>query len=120
MSETSPCLSCGACCANFRVSFFWGECWSSGGTVPDELVEQISPYHVAMRGTSGKPVRCIGLQGEVGGSTCCTLYEQRSSTCREFSASWEDGQPNPNCDAARAAYGLPPLSAVGWEPDRVA
>ena len=37
MSEVSPCLNCGACCSHFRVSFFWGECASSGGTVPDEL-----------------------------------------------------------------------------------
>ncbi|MGB7648286.1 MAG: YkgJ family cysteine cluster protein, partial [Pseudomonas fluorescens] len=41
MSEASPCLSCGACCSHFRVSFFWGECASSGGTVPDDLVVQI-------------------------------------------------------------------------------
>ena len=110
MSEPHPCLSCGACCANFRVSFYWGECRSAGGTVSDQWVEQIAPHHVAMRGTTGKPVRCIALQGEVGCGTRCSMYEQRSSTCREFTASWEDGQHNPHCDAARAAYGLPPLT----------
>ena len=110
MSANHPCLSCGACCANFRVSFYWGECQSAGGTVPDHLVEQIGPYHVAMLGTTAKPVRCISLQGEVGCATRCTVYEQRSSTCREFTASWEDGQHNPHCDAARAAYDLPPLT----------
>ena len=36
------CTSCGACCAHFRVSFYWGECQSGGGLVPDELVVQIS------------------------------------------------------------------------------
>src|SRR5690349_14244360 len=66
MSEASPCLNCGACCSHFRVSFFWGECASSGGTVPDELVEQISPSRVAMIGTGCKPVRCTSLVGEVG------------------------------------------------------
>ncbi|THB82127.1 YkgJ family cysteine cluster protein, partial [Pantoea allii] len=26
MSEISnPCVSCGACCAHFRVSFYWAE-----------------------------------------------------------------------------------------------
>jgi Fe-S-cluster containining protein len=109
MSDNSPCLNCGACCAHFRVSFFWGECQSAGGTVPDHQVELISPHRVAMLGTNQKPARCVGLLGDVGSAVRCTLYEQRSSPCREFQASWVDGQHNPECDAARAAYGLPPL-----------
>lgn len=117
MSESSPCLSCGACCAHFRVSFYWGECQSAGGNVPDHLVEQVNPHRVAMLGTATKPVRCVGLQGEVGCAVSCSLYEQRSSTCRDFTASWEDGQVNPHCDAARAAYGLPPLTPVQIGPD---
>ncbi|MEG6657786.1 YkgJ family cysteine cluster protein, partial [Pseudomonas aeruginosa] len=28
MSTDNPCLTCGACCAHFRVSFYWGECRS--------------------------------------------------------------------------------------------
>lgn len=62
-----------------------------------------------MLGTNQKPARCAGLLGEVGSAVRCTLYEQRSSTCREFQASWVDGQHNPDCDSARAAHGLPPL-----------
>jgi Fe-S-cluster containining protein len=112
MSEVSPCLNCGACCSHFRVSFFWGECASSGGTVPDDLVASISPSRVAMLGTDCKPTRCISLKGEVGSTVQCSIYEQRSSTCREFEASWENGEANIDCDAARAAFGLPPL-----EPD---
>ena len=111
MSENNPCLNCGACCAYFRVSFFWGECSSAGGLVPDELVEQISPSRVAMLGTGCKPSRCIGLEGEVGKAVSCSLYEQRSTPCREFDAAWVNGQPNPSCDKARAAHGLPPLEA---------
>ncbi|MCY1286487.1 putative zinc- or iron-chelating domain protein [compost metagenome] len=123
MSDSNPCLTCGACCAHFRVSFFWGECQSAGGVVPDDLVVQVSAHRVAMRGTDGKPVRCVGLLGDVGCGVRCTVYEQRSSTCREFSAAWTDGQANPHCDAARAAYGLPPLSPPErplLSPDRVA
>ncbi|MGE1156045.1 YkgJ family cysteine cluster protein [Pseudomonas kitaguniensis] len=111
MSEVSPCLSCGACCSYFRVSFFWGECASSGGTVPDDLVVQINPTRVAMIGTDQKPARCCSLEGEVGTGTRCTIYEQRSSPCREFDASWSQGEQNTDCDAARAAFGLPPLDA---------
>ncbi|QJI27673.1 YkgJ family cysteine cluster protein [Pseudomonas sp. ADAK18] len=109
MSEASPCLSCGACCSHFRVSFFWGECASSGGTVPDDLVVQINPSRVAMIGTDAKPARCCSLEGEVGKSTSCSIYQQRSSVCREFESSWSQGEANVDCDAARAAFGLPPL-----------
>ncbi|MGR0137637.1 YkgJ family cysteine cluster protein [Pseudomonas rhodesiae] len=111
MSEASPCLSCGACCSYFRVSFFWGECASSGGTVPDDLVVQINPTRVAMIGTDQKPARCCSLEGQVGEGTRCTVYEQRSSVCREFESSWSQGVQNVDCDAARAAFGLAPLPA---------
>ncbi|MFJ3482020.1 YkgJ family cysteine cluster protein [Pseudomonas sp. NPDC090202] len=109
MSDVSPCLNCGACCSHFRVSFFWGECASSGGTVPDDLVTSISPSRVAMLGTDQKSPRCVALQGEVGKGVSCSIYGQRSSTCREFDASWENGEANSTCDIARAAFGLPPL-----------
>lgn len=79
--------------------------------MPDDLVVQINPTRVAMIGTDSKPCRCIGLEGEIGKGVSCSLYEQRSSPCREFEAAWVNGQPNPSCDAARAAYGLPPLEA---------
>lgn len=123
MSTDNPCLTCGACCAHFRVSFFWGECASAGGTVPDNMTTQISPFYVAMTGTESKPARCDALMGEVGCQVRCTLYEQRSSSCREFEASWVDGIHNPRCDAARAAHGLPPVDPPlhpGISPDRVA
>ena len=109
---SNPCLTCGACCAYFRVSFFWGECVSAGGTVPDDKVVQISPHLVAMSGTEHKPARCQSLMGDVGCGVRCTMYEQRSSTCREFAASWEDGIHSPSCDAARAAHGLPALAPL--------
>lgn len=79
--------------------------------MPDDLVVQINPTRVAMIGTDSKPCRCISLEGEIGKGVSCGIYEQRSSPCREFEAAWVDGQPNPSCDAARAAYGLPPLEA---------
>ncbi|MCZ7080240.1 YkgJ family cysteine cluster protein, partial [Salmonella enterica] len=62
MSDASPCLNCGACCSHFRVSFFWGECASSGGTVPDDRVVQINPTRVAMIGTDQKPARFCSLE----------------------------------------------------------
>ncbi|CRM54608.1 MULTISPECIES: YkgJ family cysteine cluster protein [Pseudomonas] len=115
MSDASPCLSCGACCSYFRVSFFWGECASSGGTVPDDLVVQINPSRVAMIGTDQKPARCCSLEGEVGSGTRCSIYEQRSSVCRDFESSWSQGEVNVDCDAARAAFGLAPLEQPPYE-----
>ena len=91
--------------------------------MPDHLTVQVSPFHVAMLGTDSKPARCVGLLGDVGCGVRCSMYEQRSSSCREFEASWENGVHNPRCDDARKAHGLPPLVPPlqpHLSPDRVA
>jgi Fe-S-cluster containining protein len=71
----------------------------------------ISPHHAAMLDTNQANPHCIALQGEVGKPVHCNIYPQRSSTCREFTASWENGEHNEICDRARARYGLLPLPA---------
>lgn len=109
MPDANPCLTCGACCGFFRVSFYWGECASAGGVVPDELTTQVSPTLAAMCGTESKPARCTALLGEIGQQVSCSIYAQRSSTCREFEAAWYEGVPNDRCNDARAFHGLPPL-----------
>lgn len=62
MSNLNPCMTCGACCAFFRVSFYWAEADDAGGTIPARLTEQISPFHRCMSGTNQKNPRCIALQ----------------------------------------------------------
>jgi uncharacterized protein len=112
-SLINPCISCGACCAQFRVSFYWAEASDTAGDgVPAELTEQITPHLRAMRGTLATPVRCVALDGTVGQQVGCRIYAQRPSTCREFSAWDADGQPSPQCSRARQRIGLPPLPAV--------
>ena len=106
---SNPCLSCGACCAHFRASFYCGELRSMGGTVPDELTERVAPLLAAMKGWADDPVRCVALAGEIGKCVSCTIYPLRSDPCREFPVAWADGSPNERCDAARCAHGLPPL-----------
>lgn len=106
----NPCITCGACCAHFRVSFHWSEAERFlGGETPPELTTQVAPHRLAMRGTTGRPPRCVALEGEIGADVRCRIYAQRPSPCREFEASWVNGVHSERCDAARAAHGLPPL-----------
>lgn len=98
------CLSCGACCAAFRVSFYWAETDAHpSGTVPQALTQAVSPHHVCMQGTEKNPVHCIALEGEVGKQVSCNIYALRSSTCREFEAGTEE------CNRARAMHHLPTI-----------
>ncbi len=76
------------------------------GMVPTELTVPVSPYHVCMKGTSQKPVRCIALDGTIGVQVSCSIYALRSSTCREFEAGTED------CAKARKLHGLPELASI--------
>jgi Fe-S-cluster containining protein len=111
-----PCLSCGACCAHFRVSLHWSEAEPEvgapdlGGRVPIALTETFGPHQRSMRGTWAKRPHCIALEGVVGEGVRCTIYDARPNACRDLRMSWEDGTPNPQCDQARAAYGLAPLT----------
>lgn len=115
----NPCMTCGACCAHFRVSFYWAETdLSSTGVVPAHLTESLPPHRRYMKGTGAVPARCTALCGAIGETVSCTIYEQRPSVCRDFSASWANGLPEEGCDKARAAHGLPPLLPVhDFEPD---
>ena len=111
--DANPCLSCGACCQYFRVSMYMGEMTGAGGTVPDELVSQVNPYIVCMKGTEAGYGRCVALRGEVGKPGIhCAIYAQRPSPCREFRVWADDGSPNPDCQRLRERAGLPPLAAM--------
>lgn len=111
----NPCLDCGACCAFFRVSFYWAEAGPFlGGTVPAELTTKLNPHLSAMRGTESRPARCVALQGTIGQSVACSIYGQRPSPCRDLMPAWMAGEPSPQCDKARAAHGLPPLEPPQW------
>lgn len=112
MAVENPCISCGACCAYFRVSFYWSEAVSGGGSVPDELTMQVSPHLSCMQGTAQKPSRCTALLGDVGSAVRCTIYENRSSTCRNFNTHDAAGNVNCDCSKARAYHGLPPLEPL--------
>ncbi|KRG46911.1 ferredoxin [Stenotrophomonas panacihumi] len=111
-----PCLSCGACCAHFRVSLHWSEAEPSlGGRVPVELTDSLRAHERVMRGTSQAQPRCIALDADIGRHSRCTIHDRRPAVCAQVPASLEFGdQRSEQCDRSRAAYGLPPLGAADW------
>lgn len=117
--ELNLCLQCGACCALFRASFYWAETdeFTLGG-VPAEMTIKINDFLVALKGTERKPPRCMALVGSIGQRVFCSIYDRRSSVCREFEPSWQNNQYNPRCNQARLAWGLKPLSPDSWRGTR--
>ena len=111
-----PCLSCGACCAHYRVSFHWSEAEPAlGGLVPAELTVPLRSHERAMRGTEGGgDPRCVALDADIGRHSRCSIHPVRPQACRDVAASWESGQPSRQCDQARLAHGLPPLTPADW------
>lgn len=103
----SPCQSCGACCAAFRVDFHPAElagggfAWGEG--VPRAMTLFLTPHLVRLAGTDDSPPRCTALAGKVGCQVACTIYESRPSPCREFDTE------HAACNRARQRCGLPSL-----------
>jgi len=115
MSVEHPCLTCGACCAFFRVSFHWSEADPAlGGHVPFELTEPLRTHERVMRGTSKSQPRCIALDADIGHYSRCTIHDRRPSVCALVPASYEFGAASAQCDKARLAHGLPLLTPAAW------
>ncbi len=110
-----PCLTCGACCTQYRVAFHWMESDEvTPGGVPAALTERLDAHRLCMRGTYAPPIRCVALDADIGKYSRCSIHPNRPSVCREVDASWEYGKPSPQCDQARIAFGLPALTAADW------
>ncbi len=103
MPQHSPCQTCGACCASFRVDFSVHELDELGGAVPGGLAVEVNGRIARLRGTDHSPPRCAALTGRIGERVACGIYEWRPSPCREFEAGSEA------CERARARHGLPTL-----------
>ena len=102
VAKPDACLSCGACCAHFRVSFYWAE----GLAMPEDYVEPLSSLYSCMKGTNQKQSRCIALEGTIGEQVSCGMYAARSGTCKEVQVADEQ------CNKARRAYNMIPLVQV--------
>jgi Fe-S-cluster containining protein len=109
----NPCQRCGACCALYRVALQGSETSDSlDGTLPVELTVEFGKNKRVMKGTDGLKKRCIALEGTVGASVTCLVYDRRPSVCRSFFATWEiERGDNPLCDRARAIYGMVPFGS---------
>ncbi|AOX99180.1 YkgJ family cysteine cluster protein [Jeongeupia sp. USM3] len=105
----NPCLSCGACCAAFRVTFHRSELESEGGCVPDALADAETSELYRLRGTDYARPRCVALVGEIGVAVHCGLYRERPNPCRDFAPLADVGVFSEACNRARARHGLPAL-----------
>lgn len=72
-----------------------------------------------MQGTNNPLPRCTALIGNIGEGVRCSIYEKRSSTCREFAFHGEGGVASPACQRARSLHGLPPLPFDPQAPELV-
>ena len=114
----NPCVGCGACCAHFRVQFYWREANPEDKVhaVPAGMHEDLTSMHRCMRGTATKHhPKCVGLKGKIGETAQCSIYLERPTPCDAFQASYVDGNKNPRCDDARRAHGLRPLRPDDWK-----
>ena len=99
--SSNVCQQCGACCANTRVAFHFGELDEvPGGHVPTALADRLDLYVACMRGTETAPMRCVALSGTIGAAVKCQIYEWRPSPCQELVIG-SDG-----CNRARLRWGL--------------
>ncbi|MGB9190524.1 MULTISPECIES: YkgJ family cysteine cluster protein [unclassified Acinetobacter] len=99
------CLSCGACCAYFRVSFYWAE----GIPMPEHYTEPVTAVYSCMAGTNQKNPRCIALEGSIGEQVSCGMYQLRSSSCKEVQIADEQ------CNKARMAHNMIPFIQIEVE-----
>lgn len=98
------CRTCGACCA-----FYTCVAVENTDRVPRTYYWKISecaglPLPIARRQLKRDPAtnNCLALEGEVGTSVRCGIYNRRPATCRNFEAGSDQ------CHAARRAFGLEP------------
>jgi Fe-S-cluster containining protein len=100
------------------VAFYWREANAEEheNAVPLELTEDLTSIERCMKGTGTKHNnKCIALRGRVGEEVACSIYPNRPSPCRRFTASYENGKKNDRCDLAREHHGLPPLRREDWD-----
>lgn len=92
---SSPCQSCGACCA-------YDSRWPRFTLEDDAVLARIPPRYVAADGSGMRcdGDRCSALTGEIGKSTACSIYDIRPDVCRACLPG------DAECNTARRRHGL--------------
>lgn len=93
VSAELDCLTCGACCRtghDGRILVPEDDLvrWRRIGR--DDIAAQVQPGHFGMVGFATRPDgSCVHL-GTAASENACTIYEERGTTCREFTkGSWQ-------------------------------
>ncbi len=111
MAWKNPCLSCGACCAAYSFAIYWD---SASEDAASMITPSSDPFQgFLLQGVADVPP-CAYLEGTVGESVYCSIYEKRPDICRRFIPAWSEGAPNEACDRSRERFGLPPLGPGDW------
>ncbi|MFT4000379.1 MAG: YkgJ family cysteine cluster protein [Rhizobium sp.] len=89
------CQTCGACCS-------FSSDWPRFSTETDAHLDSLPPHFVAEdeQGMRCYGARCSALEGRVGSSTSCSIYDLRPDVCRACTPG--DGA----CLQARSSFGL--------------
>lgn len=101
LTDSDICMTCGACCATYRVSFYWAESDAHG--IPDSMTEKVNDFYSCMKGTNQANPRCTALGGEVGKQVACQIYPIRPTACHTVNVGDEQ------CHKARERHGLKAL-----------
>ena len=83
-ADPSACLTCGACCCHYRVSFYWQEAEQRG--LEDKDLVQVTPLRVCFRGM-GPPRRPVGhVTGGGGSRAMCSQLQPLPTPIRVSSS----------------------------------
>lgn len=89
---TFDCTKCGACCSTFEVRF------AGPHNISEEYYIKINPNVSELKRDSCN--RCSALEGNVGESVKCLIYEDRPYVCSNFISGGE------RCIALRHRYSI--------------
>lgn len=109
MPEKNPCLTCGTCCAHFRVSLVLGRNRLGLGAECSPRTGRANISIFVRKGTNNKHPRCVALQGVIDNQVNCLIYNFRPTACRDFAISGQNNQPNNLCEQTRKSWKLRPL-----------
>lgn len=101
-SRPIPCVSCGACCAYFKVEFSR----ENNPQVPWQKIIIQKDKKAFMKGAEKFKGRCDSLLGNLGENCSCSIYENRPDVCAAFPVWLNNGKQNPKCIKAREHNGL--------------